>query len=170
MPYVARDYFCDTIDDIMQFNSTMEPTNVCEFYMASSDGLIIVSTNYNLMQNSTYLQNVFVLLCKNFNYRMPCAACPCLDAVTVINGCILPLHERYHDKSLCHFHKSRTQLLLCTFALAAFSSLLRSKCINLHTNWSFRRKLVMFIKMYTLKPKTTERKDWNEQTPLNYRR
>ena len=99
MPYVARDYFCDTIDEIMQFNSSMEPTTVCEFYMASSDGL---------MQNSTYLHNVFVLLCRNFNYRMPCAACPSLHAV--VNDCILPLHKRYHDKSLCHFHKSRTQL------------------------------------------------------------
>ena len=59
-----RDYFCDTLDEIMlgrepvEFNSSVEPNNVCEFYLA-----------FMMMQNLMYLQSVFILQCQDFNYN-----------------------------------------------------------------------------------------------------
>ena len=54
--YHDRDYFCDTLDEIMLvrkavgFNSSMEPNDVHEF----------LDSLHHLMQNSTLLQNVFI--------------------------------------------------------------------------------------------------------------
>ena len=74
---------------------------------------------HGLMQNSTYLQNVFI----RFLYlsaRTLTAICPCLDAV--VNDCwwlYLSLHERHNDKSLCHFYTNcKTHLFWCIFTLA----------------------------------------------------
>ena len=93
-----RDYFCDTLDEIMlvreavEFNSSMEPTNAHEFYMA------------------------FKRICKMFLYlsaRTLTTICPCLDVVVklmIVDDCIFCLHEHHNNKSLCHFDTSKTHL------------------------------------------------------------
>ena len=73
-----RDYFCDTLDEIMlvreavEFNSSMESNNVNFTWPSWFRGL---------MQNSTNLQNVFVP--ESATTLTP--ICACLDAV--VNDC-----------------------------------------------------------------------------------
>ena len=68
-----RDYFCDTLDEIMlvreaeEFNSSMA-TKQCSWILHGIHGL---------MPNSKYLQNVFIPWRQDFSYNMPLPRCSC---------------------------------------------------------------------------------------------
>jgi len=121
-----------------------------------------------LIQKLTYLQNVFPQWQK-FKLQLK----------MIVDDSIIPLHEFYNDKSLCHFDASKSR----PFINATFSALSRSKRSNLHTNFisskyghsfftvkhvnkTFISKKIGNVLLSVLKPRLTERKDSNKRTSL----
>ena len=86
------------VHEAAEFNPSMEPKKQTMLNFTWP------SRFHGLMQNSTYLQNVFIPQCQNFNYniRLPNHA-----VVMTVDDCIFPLHERHNDKSLCQFDATK---------------------------------------------------------------
>ena len=91
------------VHEASEFNSSVEPNKQTMLNFTWP------SRFHGLMQKSTYLQNVFIPQCQNFNYNMPL---PNHAVVMTVDDCIFPLHDRHDDKSLCHFDATKAMSTL----------------------------------------------------------
>ena len=126
-----RDYFCDTIDEIMlvreavEFNSSVEPNNVREFYMAF---MVWCQTR---------------CICKMLLYlsaRTLTTICPCLDAVVKNNDCWGSFFSM--NATMTNPFVTLIQIKLICFSVplaATFSASSHSQCIHLLTNFTFSK-------------------------------
>ena len=64
----------------IKFNSSMEPDNVCEFYMCIA--LVVWCKTQRIYK--TFL-SVFIPQCQNFNYNMPLPRCSCKWLLTIVS-------------------------------------------------------------------------------------